>query len=31
VNKIPRFVTIRGGAYLFMPGIKALGYLADPT
>jgi len=30
VNKIPRFVTIRGGAYLFMPGIKALQYLADP-
>ncbi|HET7463388.1 MAG TPA: Dyp-type peroxidase [Longimicrobium sp.] len=30
VDKIPRFVTIRGGAYLFMPGIKALQYLADP-
>ena len=30
VNRIPRFVTIRGGAYLFMPGVKALGYLADP-
>lgn len=30
VNRIPRFVTIRGGAYLFMPGIRALGYLADP-
>lgn len=30
VGKIPRFVTIRGGAYLFMPGIRALQYLADP-
>jgi Dyp-type peroxidase family len=30
VNGIPRFVTMRGGAYLFMPGIKALQYLADP-
>jgi Dyp-type peroxidase family len=30
VNKIPRFVTIRGGAYLFMPGLKALHYLSDP-
>lgn len=31
VNKIPRFVTMRGGAYLFMPGIKALRYLSDPS
>jgi Dyp-type peroxidase family len=30
VNEIPRFVTIRGGAYLFMPGLKALRYLSDP-
>lgn len=30
VSSIPRFVTIRGGAYLFMPGMKALQYLADP-
>ena len=30
VNNIPRFVTTRGGAYLFMPGLKALRYLADP-
>jgi Dyp-type peroxidase family len=30
VNGIPRFVTIRGGAYLFMPGMKALQYLSDP-
>lgn len=25
---IPRFVTVRGGGYFFMPGIKALEYLA---
>ncbi|HSU15042.1 Dyp-type peroxidase [Longimicrobium sp.] len=30
VDRLPRFVTVRGGAYLFMPGIKALGYLSDP-
>lgn len=30
VNGIPRFVTIRGGAYLFMPGLKALRWLSDP-
>jgi Dyp-type peroxidase family len=30
VNSIPRFVTMRGGAYFFMPGMKALQYLADP-
>ncbi len=30
VNGIPRFVTIRGGAYFFMPGLKALRYLANP-
>lgn len=30
VSGLPRFVTIRGGAYLFMPGMKALRYLADP-
>jgi len=30
VNNIPRFVTIRGGAYLFMPSLNALRYLADP-
>jgi hypothetical protein len=30
VSDLPRFVTIRGGAYLFMPGMKALRYLADP-
>jgi hypothetical protein len=25
---VPRFVTMRGGAYLFMPGLNALRYLA---
>lgn len=30
VSGIPRFVTVRGGAYLFMPGLKALQYLSDP-
>jgi len=27
---IQRFVRVRGGAYLFLPGLKALGYLAEP-
>jgi Dyp-type peroxidase family len=27
---LPRFVTVRGGAYLFMPGLTALRYLAEP-
>ena len=30
VSGLPRFVTVRGGAYLFMPGLKALRYLSDP-
>jgi len=25
---IPQFVTVRGGAYFFLPGISALRYLA---
>jgi hypothetical protein len=25
---LPRFVTVRGGAYLFLPGVRALRYLA---
>ncbi len=29
VTGIPRFVQIKGGAYFFMPGIKALKYLAS--
>jgi Dyp-type peroxidase family len=28
VQGLPRFVTMRGGAYLFMPGLNALEYLA---
>ncbi|CAN5618617.1 peroxidase [soil metagenome] len=28
-TRLPRFVTMRGGAYLFMPGMKALRYLAS--
>jgi len=27
-NPLPEFVTVRGGAYLFMPGIRSLRYLA---
>ena len=25
---LPRFVSVRGGAYFFLPGIRALRYLA---
>jgi len=25
---VPRFVTVRGGGYFFLPGIRALRYLA---
>ena len=28
INGLPPFVTVRGGAYFFMPGIRALHYLA---
>jgi hypothetical protein len=28
VAAMPRFVTIRGGAYFFLPGIRALRYFA---
>ncbi len=32
LNDLPRFVTVRGGGYFFMPGLRALGFLAeDPT
>ena len=31
VSGMPRFVTVRGGAYFFMPGIRALRYLAGAT
>ena len=27
---LPRFVTVRGGAYFFLPGLRALRYLAGP-
>jgi Dyp-type peroxidase family len=27
INEIPTFVTVRGGAYFFLPGIRALRYL----
>ena len=27
---LPRFVTVRAGAYLFMPGLRALRYLGRP-
>ena len=26
---VPAFVTARGGAYFFLPGARALGYLAQ--
>jgi hypothetical protein len=26
---LPRFVTVRGGAYLFMPGLSALRFLSE--
>jgi deferrochelatase/peroxidase EfeB len=29
IKGLPSFTTLRGGAYFFMPGIKALGYLAS--
>jgi deferrochelatase/peroxidase EfeB len=29
VNGLPRFVTVRGGAYFFMPGLRALRFLAS--
>lgn len=29
VQGVPRFVTVRGGAYLFMPGIRALRYFGS--
>lgn len=29
IKGLPAFTTIRGGAYFFLPGIKALRYLAS--
>jgi Dyp-type peroxidase family len=31
VHRLPRFVTVRGGAYFFLPGIRALKLLATRT
>jgi hypothetical protein len=28
VSGIPQFVTVRGGAYFFLPGLRALRYFA---
>jgi hypothetical protein len=28
VNDVPRFVSVRGGAYFFMPGVAATRHLA---
>jgi deferrochelatase/peroxidase EfeB len=28
IHNIPRFITVRGGAYFFLPGIRALRYIA---
>jgi deferrochelatase/peroxidase EfeB len=28
IKDVPRFITVRGGAYFFMPGLRALRYLA---
>jgi len=28
IESLPRFVTVRGGAYFFMPGLRALKYIA---
>ena len=31
LKNMPQFVTVRGGAYFFMPGIKALQYIASDS
>ncbi len=31
VYGLPRFVTVKGGAYFFMPGIRALRYIAGSS
>jgi len=31
ITGLPAFTTVRGGAYFFLPGIKALRYLATPA
>jgi hypothetical protein len=30
IPALPTFVTVKGGAYFFMPGLAALHCLADP-
>jgi Dyp-type peroxidase family len=30
LDGLPRFVTVRGGAYFFLPGIRALRYITEP-
>jgi deferrochelatase/peroxidase EfeB len=30
VNNLPAFVTVKGGAYFFLPGVRATRYLAEP-
>ncbi len=30
VSDLPQFVTLRGGAYFFLPSLRALSYLAQP-
>jgi deferrochelatase/peroxidase EfeB len=29
LSEVPRFVTVRGGAYFFMPGVRALRFIAQ--
>ena len=29
ITGLPAFTTVRGGAYFFLPGLKALRWLAD--
>jgi hypothetical protein len=31
VRDLPRFASVRGGAYFFLPGIAAIRYLASLT
>jgi len=30
LHGLPQFVTVRGGEYCFMPGLRALKWLASP-
>jgi Dyp-type peroxidase family len=31
ISRIPEFITVKGGAYLFMPGMRALRYIASSS